>query len=72
MDRPETEVQLVSYVQHDPEDTTGMEWEEIELDVYEDQCPTKEDIDTPKDDDNSNNKSKVPSVLRSHNPQVRE
>lgn len=72
MDRPETEVQLVSYVQHDPEDTTGMEWEKIELDVYEDQCPTKEDIDTPKDDDNSNNKSKVPSVLRSHNSQVRE
>uniref|UniRef100_A0A0D9Y994 Uncharacterized protein n=1 Tax=Oryza glumipatula TaxID=40148 RepID=A0A0D9Y994_9ORYZ len=69
MDRPETEVQLVSYVQHDPEDTTGMEWEEIELDVYEDQSPTKEDIDAPKDDDNSNNKSKVPSVLRSHNSQ---
>uniref|UniRef100_A0A0E0C2L9 Uncharacterized protein n=1 Tax=Oryza meridionalis TaxID=40149 RepID=A0A0E0C2L9_9ORYZ len=69
MDRPETEVQLVSYVQHDPKDTTGMEWEEIELDAYEDQSPTKEDIDAPKDDDNSNNKSKVPSVLRSHNSQ---
>ncbi len=61
-------MQLVLCVQHDPEGTLGTEWEEIEPNVHEDPSPTKEDIDTPKEDDNGCDKSELPRVLRDHNP----
>uniref|UniRef100_A0A0E0MEE6 Uncharacterized protein n=1 Tax=Oryza punctata TaxID=4537 RepID=A0A0E0MEE6_ORYPU len=56
----EPEVQRVSYVQQDIEETLGLEWEDIEPDVYEDSSPAKEDVGAPLVQDNDKDKAEVP------------